>query len=133
LSIGLAQAALEAALTYAQQRETFGKPIGSHQAVAFMLARMATDLEAARALLRHAAVAYDSGMRASRLVSMAKLFATEAAVRITGDALQIHGGYGYMTEFPLERYFRDAKVGTIWEGTSQIQQMIIAQDLGLLR
>ncbi len=133
LSIGLAQAALEAALTYAQQRETFGKPIGSHQAVAFTLARMATDLEAARALLRHAAIAYDSGTRASRLVSMAKLFATEAAVRITGDALQIHGGYGYMTEFPLERYFRDAKVGTIWEGTSQIQQMIIAQDLGLLR
>jgi len=133
LSIGLAQAAFEAALTYAQQRETFGKPIGSHQAVAFALARMATDLEAARALLRHAAAAYDSGARASRLVSMAKLFATEAAVRITGDALQIHGGYGYMTEFPLERYFRDAKVGTIWEGTSQIQQMIIAQDLGLLR
>jgi len=133
LSIGLAQAAFEAAVTYAQQRETFGKPIGSHQAVAFMLARMATDLEAARALLRHAAAGYDSGTRASRLVSMAKLFATEAAVRITGDALQIHGGYGYMTEFPLERYFRDAKVGTIWEGTSQIQQMIIAQDLGLLR
>jgi alkylation response protein AidB-like acyl-CoA dehydrogenase len=94
---------------------------------------MAVDLEAARLLIDRAAELYDRGQRSTREVSMAKLFATEAAVRITGEAVQIHGGYGYMTELPVERYFRDAKVGTIWEGTSEIQQLIIAQDLGLMR
>jgi alkylation response protein AidB-like acyl-CoA dehydrogenase len=133
LSLGIAQAAFEAARAYAQQRTTFGKPIGDHQAIGFMLARMAVDLDAARLLIRRAARVYDAGTRASGAIAKAKWFATEAAVRITGQAVQIHGGYGYMTELPLERYFRDAKVGTIWEGTSEIQQLVIAQELGLLR
>jgi butyryl-CoA dehydrogenase len=133
LSLGLAQAAFEASRAYAKERVTFGKSIGNHQAIAFKIARMALDIEAARLLIHRAAELHDSGTRATREISMAKLFATEAAVRITGDAIQIHGGYGYTTEFPLERYFRDAKVGTIWEGTSEMQQLIIAQELGLLR
>ncbi len=130
VSVGVAQAAFEAVCAYAKVRVAFGKPIGQHQAVAFRLARMAVDLEAARLLIHGAADAYDLGVRATKEVSMAKLFATEAAIRITGDALQIHGGYGYTTEFPLERYFRDAKVGTLWEGTSEIQHLIIARELG---
>ena len=133
LSLGIAQAAFDAAHAYAQQRKTFGKAIGDHQAIGFALARMSVDLDAARLLIRRAARLYDTGARASAAIAKAKWFATEAAVRITGEALQIHGGYGYMTELPLERYFRDAKVGTIWEGTSEIQQLIIAQELGLLR
>jgi butyryl-CoA dehydrogenase len=132
LSVGLARAAFEAALAYAKQRETFGKPIGHHQAIAFKLARMATDIEAARVLVRHAAALHDTGARMSGRISMAKLFATEAAERVTADAIQIHGGYGYMSEFPVERYFRDAKVGPIWEGTSEIQQIMIARELGLV-
>jgi len=131
LSLGLARAAFEASLNYAGERVTFGQPIGRHQAIAFQLARMAVDIDAARLLIRQAADLYDRGERASGAVSKAKLFATEAAVRITGSALQIHGGYGYMTELPLERYFRDAKVGTIWEGTSEMQQLMIAAELGL--
>jgi butyryl-CoA dehydrogenase len=132
LSNGLSQAAFEASRTYAKERKTFGKAIGQHQAVAFKLARMAVDLDAARLLVHRAARLYDEGKRAAKEVSMAKLFATEAAQRITADAVQIHGGYGYMTEFPVERYFRDAKVGTIWEGTSEVQQMIIARELGFV-
>jgi alkylation response protein AidB-like acyl-CoA dehydrogenase len=132
LSVGLAQAAFEAVCAHAKQRTTFGKPIGQHQAIAFRIARMAVDLEAARLLILNAAERFDRGERAAAAVSAAKLFATEAAVRITGEAIQIHGGYGYMTELPLERYFRDAKVGTIWEGTSEIQQLVIAQSLGFL-
>jgi alkylation response protein AidB-like acyl-CoA dehydrogenase len=132
ISLGLARAAFEAALAHAHRRVTFGQPIAKHQAVAFQLARMALDLDAARLLIRQAADLYDRGVRASGAVSKAKLFATEAAVRITGSAIQIHGGYGYMTELPLERYFRDAKVGTIWEGTSEMQQLMIAGELGLI-
>jgi len=131
LSVGIGQAAFEAACRYAKERVTFGKPIARHQAIAFKLARMALDLEAARLLIHRGARLYDRGERATMAVSMAKLFATEAAVRITGEAVQVHGGYGYMTELPVERYFRDAKVGTIWEGTSEIQQLIIARELGL--
>jgi alkylation response protein AidB-like acyl-CoA dehydrogenase len=131
ISLGLARAAFEASLAYAHQRVTFGQPIAKHQAIAFQLARMSVDLDAARLLIRQAADLYDRGARASGAVSKAKLFATEAAVRITGSAIQIHGGYGYMTELPLERYFRDAKVGTIWEGTSEMQQLMIAGELGL--
>jgi hypothetical protein len=130
ISIGLAQAAFEAARAYAKERMTFGKPIGNHQAIAFMLARMATDIEAARLLVQHAADLHERGERATGRISMAKLFATEAAERITRDAIQIHGGYGYMTDFPVERFFRDARVGTIWEGTSEIQQLVIARELG---
>jgi alkylation response protein AidB-like acyl-CoA dehydrogenase len=131
LSVGLARAAFEASLAHARQRQTFGKPIGNHQAIAFKLARMATDIEAARLLVDDAAARHDRGERASARISMAKLFATEAGERITAEAVQIHGGYGYMTELPVERFFRDAKVGTIWEGTSEIQQLVIARDLGL--
>jgi alkylation response protein AidB-like acyl-CoA dehydrogenase len=93
---------------------------------------MAVDLDAARLLVHRAARLYDEEGRAAKEVSMAKLFATEAAQRITAEAVQIHGGYGYMSEFPVERYFRDAKVGTIWEGTSEVQQLIIARELGFV-
>jgi len=115
----------------AQNAETFGKPIGHHQAIAFKLARMATDIEAARLFVHAAAAQHDAGARGSGKIAMVKLFATEMAERVTADAIQIHGGYGYMTEFPVERFFRDAKVGTIWEGTSEIQQLLIARELGL--
>jgi alkylation response protein AidB-like acyl-CoA dehydrogenase len=131
LSVGLAQAAFEACVPYVKQRVAFGKPIGHHQATGFKVARMAMKLDAARALIQRACEMYDAGERCARHVSEAKLFATEAAVDITGDAVQIHGGYGYIEEFPVERYFRDAKVGTIWEGTSEIQQQIICRELGL--
>jgi alkylation response protein AidB-like acyl-CoA dehydrogenase len=131
LSVGLAEAAFEACVPYVKTRVAFGKPIGHHQATGFKVARMAMKLDAARALIQRACELYDAGERATRLVSEAKLFATEAAVEITGDAVQIHGGYGYVEDFPVERYFRDAKVGTIWEGTSEIQQQIICRELGL--
>jgi alkylation response protein AidB-like acyl-CoA dehydrogenase len=131
LSVGLARAAFEACLPYVKERVAFGKPIAHHQATGFKLARMATNLDAARALIQRACELHDAGMRCTREVSEAKLFATEAAVAITGDAVQIHGAYGYMAELPVERYFRDAKVGTIWEGTSEIQQHIICRELGL--
>jgi alkylation response protein AidB-like acyl-CoA dehydrogenase len=131
LSLGIAEAAYQASLAYAKERVAFGKPIGQHQATGFKVARMAMRLDAARALLQRACEAYDAGGRCARLVSEAKLFATEAAVEITGDAVQIHGGYGYIEELPVERYFRDAKVGTIWEGTSEIQQHVICRELGL--
>lgn len=130
LSLGLAQAAYEAALSYARERRAFGKAIGQHQATGFKLARMATKLDAARALLQRSAELYDSGVRCVREVSETKLFCTEAAVEITSDAVQIHGAYGYVEDYPVERYFRDARVGTIWEGTSEIQQQIICRELG---
>jgi alkylation response protein AidB-like acyl-CoA dehydrogenase len=131
LSVGIAQAAFEASLRYARERVAFGKPIGQHQATGFKVARMATKLDAAHGLIQRACELYDAGERCTREVSEAKLFATEAAVEITGDAVQIHGGYGYVEDLPVERYFRDAKVGTIWEGTSEIQQHIICRELGL--
>ena len=131
LSVGIAQAAFEACVPYVKQRVAFGKPIGHHQATGFKVARMAMKLDAARALIQRACELFDAGERCARQVSEAKLFATEAAVEITGDAVQVHGGYGYIEELPLERYFRDAKVGTIWEGTSEIQQQIICRELGL--
>ena len=131
LSVGLAQAAFEACVPYVKERVAFGKPIGQHQATGFKVARMAMKLDAARALIQRACELYEAGERCARQVSEAKLFATEAAVEITGDAVQIHGGYGYIEEFPVERYFRDAKVGTIWEGTSEIQQQIICRELGV--
>jgi alkylation response protein AidB-like acyl-CoA dehydrogenase len=133
LSIGIAQAAFEASLGYVTEREAFGKPIAEHQATGFKLARMATQLDAARALLQSACDAYDAGERAARLASEAKLFASEAAIAIASEAVQIHGGYGYVEELPVERYFRDARVGTIWEGTSEVQQQIICRELGLYR
>jgi alkylation response protein AidB-like acyl-CoA dehydrogenase len=131
LSVGLARAALEAARDYAKERHTFGRAIGRHQAIAFKIADMAVQIDAARLLVRHAAARIDAGARASAAVARAKLFATEMAVAVTGEAIQIHGGYGYMQDFPAERYFRDARVGTIWEGTSEMQRLLIAGDLGL--
>lgn len=131
LSVGLAQAAFEACLPYAKTRVAFDKPIAAHQATGFKLARMAMKLDAARALIQRACEIYEAGERCARQVSEAKLFATESAVEITGDAVQIHGGYGYTEDLPVERYFRDARVGTIWEGTSEIQQQIICRELGI--
>jgi butyryl-CoA dehydrogenase len=130
-AVGLAQAAYEAALKYAQERVQFGRPIGKFQAIAFKLADMLTELEAARLLVYRAAWLYDQGRPCIKEASMAKLFATEIAVRVSGEALYIHGGYGFMRDSPVQRYFRDAKFGTVVEGTSDIQRLIISRRLGL--
>ncbi|HIM86025.1 MAG TPA: acyl-CoA dehydrogenase [Acidimicrobiia bacterium] len=128
-SVGVAQAAFEAAMSYAQQRETFGKPIVQHQAISFRLAEMATKLQAARLLTYDAARRADLGERVDMEAGMAKLFASEVAFEIATDALRIHGGNGYTTEFPVERYFRDTPLMIIGEGTSEIQKMVIARKL----
>jgi butyryl-CoA dehydrogenase len=129
MALGIGQGALAEALTYAQDREQFGKPIASFQAIQHMLATMATELHAARLMVYHASRLKDSGQPFSREASMAKLFASEAAMRTADKALQIHGGYGYTKDYPVERFFRDAKICEIGEGTSEIQRMIIARDL----
>ncbi len=128
-SIGMARAAYEAALAYARQRQAFGKPIFSHQAVAFRLADMATQLEAARQLTHHAANIRDSGQRCLKEACMAKMFATEAAERICHAAIQTLGGAGYTREFPVERLYRDVRVTEIYEGTNDIQRMLIAREI----
>jgi len=128
-AIGLARAAYEAALSYARERRTFGKPIIEHQAIAFRLADMATRIEAARALTHEAARARDEGRPALKLASMAKLFASEMAEEVASDAIQIHGGYGYLADFPLERIYRDVRICKIYEGTSDIQRLIIARSI----
>ena len=128
-SVGMARAALAAAVAYARERETFGKPIFEHQAIAFRLADMATRIEAARHLVLHAAALRDAGRPCLREASMAKLFASEMAERVCSDALQVHGGYGYVTEFPVERIYRDVRVCQIYEGTSDVQRMVIARGL----
>ena len=129
VACGLAQGALDAALAYAQTRETFGKPIIEHQAVAFMLADMEAAIQSARATLLHAARLRDAGLPFSREASIAKLIATDNAMRVTTDAVQILGGAGYTRDFPVERYMREAKVMQIFEGTNQIQRMVIARGL----
>ena len=129
-SVGMARAAYEAALTYARERESFGQPLFSHQAVQFRLADMATQLEAARQLIWHAASLKDAGQPCLTEAAMAKLFASEAAERICSAALQIHGGYGYLSDFPVERIYRDVRVCQIYEGTSDIQKILIARGLG---
>lgn len=129
-SIGMARAAFEAALTYAKQRESFGQPIFEHQAVQFRLAEMATQLEAARQLIWHAAALRDARRPCLKEAAMAKLFASEAAERICSDAIQIHGGYGYVSDFPVERIYRDVRVCQIYEGTSDIQKVLIGRALG---
>ena len=129
LAIGIAQAALEHALAYADERRQFNQPIRAFQGMQFKLANMATRIEAARALLHRAAAAKDAGEPVSRLSSMAKLFASEAAMYVTTEAVQVFGGYGYVKEYPVERLFRDAKVTEIYEGTSEIQRTIIAREL----
>jgi butyryl-CoA dehydrogenase len=129
-SVGMARAAFEAALAYAKERESFGEPLFSHQAVQFRLADMATQLEAARQLIWHAASLKDAGQPCLKEAAMAKLFASEAAERICSAALQIHGGYGYLSDFPVERIYRDVRVCQIYEGTSDIQKILIARGLG---
>lgn len=129
LSLGLAQAALDEALKYAQERHTFGQPIAQHQAVQWMLADAETQLQAARLLVYKAAWTKQQGRPFSQLAAMAKLFATEAAEKICRDAIQIHGGYGYSSEYAVERIYRDARLMTIGEGTSEIQRLVIARHL----
>ena len=128
-SVGMARAALATAVAYARERETFGKPIIQHQAIAFRLADMATRIEAARQLVLHAAALRDAGRPCLREASMAKLFASEMAEQVCSDALQVHGGYGYVTEFAIERIYRDVRVCQIYEGTSDVQRMVIARGL----
>ncbi|BCF87162.1 acyl-CoA dehydrogenase family protein [Paraburkholderia largidicola] len=128
-SVGMARAAFEAALAYAKERESFGQRLFAHQAVQFRLADMATQLEAARQLIWHAASLKDAGQPCLTEAAMAKLFASEAAERICSAALQIHGGYGYLSDFPVERIYRDVRVCQIYEGTSDIQKILIARGL----
>ncbi|KUI34255.1 acyl-CoA dehydrogenase family protein [Mycobacterium sp. GA-2829] len=128
-ALGVATAALEDALTYAQDRESFGQPIWKHQAIGHYLADMATKLTAARQLTLHAAERYDSGERADMEAGMAKLFASEVAMEIALNAVRIHGGYGYSTEYDVERYFRDAPLMIVGEGTNEIQRNVIAAQL----
>jgi alkylation response protein AidB-like acyl-CoA dehydrogenase len=133
LAVGLAQAALDASIPYAQTREQFGRPIGSFQGVAFMIADMATEIEAARQLVWKAAWLKDQGRDYGLTAAQAKLFASEVSSRATNDAIQIHGGYGYVTDYPVERYLRDAKLTEIGEGTSQVQRLVIARKILGLR
>ena len=128
-AVGVGQAAFDAAMAYAQERQTFGRPIYEHQAVRFMLADMATKLHAARLVTYDAARRYDEGRRIDLEAGMAKLFASEAAYEIATDAMRIHGGYGYTTEYPVERYYRDAPLMIIGEGTNEIQRLVIARQL----
>jgi alkylation response protein AidB-like acyl-CoA dehydrogenase len=126
-AVGIAQGAFEAALQYSRQRSAFGHQIADFQAIQWMLSDMATEIDAARLLVYRAALAKDSGQRFSREASMAKLFASETAMKHTVKAVQIHGGYGYSKEFPVERAMRDAKITEIYEGTSEIQRLVIAE------
>jgi alkylation response protein AidB-like acyl-CoA dehydrogenase len=128
-SVGMARAALDAALVYARDRQAFGKPIIEHQALNFRLADMATEIEAARQLILHAAALRDAGEPCLKEASMAKLFASEMAERVCSAALQVHGGYGYVNDFPVERIYRDVRVCQIYEGTSDIQRLVIGRAL----
>jgi butyryl-CoA dehydrogenase len=125
-AVGIARAALEASLKYAQERQTFGSPLASYQAIQWKLADMAVEVDAARLLTLSAATMKDAGQPCTRQSAMAKLFAAEAAMKAATEAVQIHGGYGYTKEFKVERYFRDAKITEIYEGTSEIQRLVIA-------
>ncbi|MCW9035976.1 MAG: acyl-CoA dehydrogenase family protein [Rhodospirillales bacterium] len=128
-SLGMARAAYEAALEYSKERETFGKPISEHQAVAFRLADMATQIEAARQLTWHAAGLRDQGLPCLKEAAMAKLFATEMVEKVCYDAIQTHGGYGYIKDYGVEQIYRDARITTIYEGTSDIQRMLISRQI----
>ena len=126
---GMARAAFDAALVYAKDRDSFDKPIFEHQAVQFKLADMATQIEAARQLIWHAAAMKDAGLPCLKEAAMAKLFASEMAEKVCSDAIQVHGGYGYLADFPVERIYRDVKVCQIYEGTSDIQKILIGRAL----
>jgi len=128
-SVGMAQAAFDAALLYAKDRQSFDKPLFEHQAVQFRLAEMATQIEAARQLVWHAAAMKDAGMPCLKEAAMAKLFASEMAEKVCTEAIQIHGGYGYLADFPVERIYRDVRVCQIYEGTSDIQKILIGRAL----
>jgi butyryl-CoA dehydrogenase len=128
-AVGIARAAFEDAVRYARERKTFGQPIADHQAIQFKLADMATEIDGARLLLWRAAAKKDAGVRYSREAAMAKLFASEVANRVAKEALQVFGGYGYLADFPAERHYRDAKITEIYEGTSEIQRLVIASSL----
>jgi alkylation response protein AidB-like acyl-CoA dehydrogenase len=128
-AVGMARAAFEAALKYAKERETFGKAIFEHQSVQFKLSEMAMQIEAARQLILHAASLKDAGQPCLKEAAMAKLFASEMAERVCSDAIQVHGGYGYVSDFPVERIYRDVRVCQIYEGTSDIQKLLIARAL----
>ena len=128
-AVGIAQASLDAAIEHAKSRVQFGRPIADLQAIRWMIADMATEIEAARLLTHKAARLTDQGARHTKEASMAKLFAASTAVEATRKALQIHGGYGYMTDLPLERYYRDAKITEIYEGTSEVQRLVISNEL----
>jgi butyryl-CoA dehydrogenase len=128
-AIGIARAAFEKSVAYAKERKSFGVPIAQHQAIQFMLADMATQIDAARLLTWRAAKMKDQKIRHSAESAMAKLYASEMATRVTHKAIQVHGGYGYSTEFPVERHYRDARITEIYEGTSEIQRIVIAANL----
>ena len=128
-AVGMARAAFEAALAYAKERTSFGQPIFQHQAVQFKLADMATQIEAARQMIRHAAALKDAGRPCLKEAAMAKLFASEMAERVCSDAIQVHGGYGYVSDFPVERIYRDVRVCQIYEGTSEVQKILIGRAL----
>jgi butyryl-CoA dehydrogenase len=128
-ALGIAEAAMEESIKYSKEREQFGRPIAKFQAVQWMIANMASEIEAARMLIYNAALKKDSGHNYSSEAAMAKLYASEVAMRATTKGLQIHGGYGYIKDYPIERFFRDAKVTEIYEGTSEIQRLVIASKL----
>ena len=128
-AVGMARAAFDAALAYAKERTSFGQPIFQHQAVQFKLADMATQIEVARQMIHHAAALKDAGRRCLKEAAMAKLFASEMAERVCSDAIQVHGGYGYVSDFPVERIYRDVRVCQIYEGTSEVQKILIGRAL----
>ncbi len=128
-SVGMARAALDVSIPYAQERTAFGKPIFEHQAVGFRLADMATQVEVARQLTLHAASLRDAGRPCLKEASMAKLFASEMAEAVCSAAIQVHGGYGYLTDFPVEKFYRDARVCQIYEGSSEVQRLVLAREL----
>ncbi|MEJ5999239.1 acyl-CoA dehydrogenase family protein [Paucibacter soli] len=129
-SVGMARAAFEAALKYSKERSSFGQPIFNHQAIQFKLAEMATQIEAARQLIWHAASMKDAGLPCVKEAAMAKLFASEMAERVCSAAIQVHGGYGYVSDFPVERIYRDVRVTQIYEGSSEVQKILIGRALG---
>jgi alkylation response protein AidB-like acyl-CoA dehydrogenase len=129
LAVGMARGAFEAALRYAQQRRQFGRALSEFEAIQFYLAEMATDIDAASLLTRRAAAARDAGQKVTKLSSMAKLFAGEVCVRVADRALQIHGGYGFVKDYPVEKFYRDVKLCTIGEGTTEIQKLVIARQI----
>jgi alkylation response protein AidB-like acyl-CoA dehydrogenase len=129
LSLGIAKGAYEAALRYAQERHQFGQPIARFQGISFKLADMATRIEAAELLTRQAADFKDRGLKMTRESAMAKYYASEVCVQVANDAVQIHGGYGYTKDFPVEKFYRDAKLCTIGEGTSEIQKLVISREI----